>query len=171
MANLISPIVQYMTENQMIWDCTSEIASKVEQKQFTFTASGNLGLQIWKPYYFEADDFLDGSAIEGIQVVSRDESDPFVDGTTGLSSLDVYGKVLLWLVDRGGDVLAVLPLSILLSSRGNTIASAFVKYQKVCLKDLVLQKCYITISDTTGINVGDTILFNFFYDDKYDIAN
>jgi hypothetical protein len=59
----------------------------------------------------------------------------------------------------------------LLSSRGNTIASAFVKYQKVCLKDLVLQKSYITISDTTGINVGDTILFNFFYDDKYDIAN
>lgn len=171
MAQLISPIVDYMLQNQMIWDCTSEIATKVDQKQFTFTASGSLGLQIWKPYYFEADDFLDGSVIQGIQVVTNFENQPIVGGTSTLSSLDTYGKILLWLVDRGGDVLAVLPLSILIASSGQKIASAFVKYQKVCLKNLVLQKCYITISDTTGINVGDSILFNFFYDEKYDIAN
>lgn len=171
MSNLISPIVEYMTKNQYIWDCTSEIATKVEQKQFTFTASGVLGLQIWKPYYFEADDFLNGSVIQGIQVVTNFETQPIVDGSSTLSSLDTYGKVLLWLVDRSGDVVAVIPLSVLIASRGNTIASAFVKYQKFCLNDIVLQKCYITITDTTGIVAGNSILFNFFYDEKHDIAN
>jgi len=171
MAQLISPIVDFMLRNQMIWDCTSEIAPNVEQKQFTFTASGTLGLQVWKPYYFEADDSFDGSVIQGIQVVTTNELSPIVGGGSTLSSIDSYGKVLLWLVDRSGDIVAVLPLSILISSRANTIATAFVKYQKFCLKDIVLQKCYITISDTTGINVGDTILFNFFYEEKHQIEN
>lgn len=171
MGNLISPIVEYMTKNQYIWDCTSEISSKVQQKQFTFTASGVFGLQIWKPYYFEADDFLNGSVIQGIQVVTNFELQPIEDGSSTLSSLDTYGKVLLWLVDRGGDIVAVIPLSVLIASRGNTIASAFVKYQKFCFNDLILNNCYITITDTTGIVAGDSILFNFFYDDKHDIAN
>jgi hypothetical protein len=170
MAQLISPIVDYMLRNQMIWDCTEEIAPRVEQKQFTFTASGVLGLQIWKPYFFDADDNLNGDVIKGIQVVTNLESQPIVGGTSTLSSLDAYGKVLLWLVDRGGDVVSVLPLSILIASRGNTIPTAFVKYQKFCLKDIVLQKCYLTISDTTGINVGDSILFNFFYEEKHEIV-
>lgn len=170
MAQLISPIVDYMLRNQMIWDCTEEIAPNVKQKQFTFTASGTLGLQIWKPYYFEADDSLDGSVIKGIQAVTNNEVQPIVGGSSTLSSIDVYGKVLLWLVDKGGDVVSVLPLSVLIASKGNTIATAFVKYQKFCLKDIVLQKCYITISDTTGINVGDSILFNFFYENKHEIV-
>ena len=170
MAQLISPIVDYMLRNQMIWDCTEEIAPRVEQKQFTFTASGTLGLQIWKPYYFDADDNLNGDVIKGIQVVTNFESQPIVGGTSTLSSLDTYGKVLLWLVDEGGDVVSVLPLSVLIASRGNTITTAFVKYQKFCLKNIVLQKCYLTISDTTGINVGDSILFNFFYEEKHEIV-
>ena len=165
---LISPIVEYMTSKEMIWDCTSEISSKVQQFQFTFTASGSLGLQIWKPYYFEADDDLNGSFVKGIQAVSREQNDPLVGGGTTLSSLDSFGKILLWLVDKGGDVLAVLPLSILLSTQGNTIGSAFVKYQKFAFKDLAWQYCYITISDTAGINVGDSILFNIFYEARGD---
>ena len=171
MSNLISPIVEYMTKNQYIWDCTSEISSSVEQKQFTFTAGGVLGLQIWKPYYFEADDSLNGSVIKGIQVVTNQESQPIVDGSSTLATLDLYGRVLLWLVDKGGDIVSVMPLSALISSRGNTIASAFVKYQKFCFYDLVLQNCYITITDTTGIVAGNTILFNFFYDNKHEIEN
>jgi hypothetical protein len=171
MAKLISPIVDFMLRNQMIWDCTSEIAPNVEQKQFTFTASGSLGLQVWKPYYFEADDSFNGSAIQGIQVVTNNESSPIVGGGSTLSSIDSYGKVLLWLVDKGGDVISVVPLSILVSSRANTIQTAFVKYQKFALKDIVLQNCYITIVNTTGINVGDSILFNFFYEEKHQIEN
>jgi len=155
----------------MIWDVTSEISPKVEQKQFTFTATGGLGLQIWKPYYFEADNSLDGSAIKGISVVTRTENDPLVGGTQTLTSVDTFGKLLLWLVDDKGDILSIMPLSVLVASSSTTISSAFVKYQKFEVKDVVLQKCYITISDTTGINVGESILFNIFYEDKHEMVD
>ena len=171
MAQLISPIVDYMLRNNMIWDVTSEISPKMEQKQFTFTATGGLGLQIWKPYYFEADETLDGSAIKGISVMTRAENDPLVGGSQTLASADSFGKLLLWLVDDKGDILSVLPLSVLIASSSTTISSAFVKYQKFEMKDVILQKCYITISDTTGINVGESILFNIFYEDKYEMVD
>ena len=167
--NLQSPLVDFMLKKKMVWDVTSPISKSVEQVQFTFQASGITGLQIWKPYYFPADDSLNGSVIEGISVVSANETNPLITGNTAITSLDAYGKILLWMVDKRGDVLCVLPLSVLLSTSGNTIPSAFVKYQKFCLQDVILQDCYLTITDTTGINVGDSVLFNFFYTNKSEL--
>jgi hypothetical protein len=167
--NLQSPLVDYMLKRQMVWDVSSPISKSVKQVQFTFSATGILGLQIWKPYYFPDDDSLNGSAIDGISVVTPNETNPLITGNTAITSLDAYGKILLWIIDKKGDVLCTIPLSVLLSTRGNTIPSAFVKYQKFCLKDVIFEDCYLTISDTTGINVGDSILFNIFYNNNSEL--
>ena len=166
---LISPIIEYMTKQGYIWDCTSEISSRVQQVEFTFSAAGVNGIQIWKPYYFNAEDDLNGSVIQGLQVITRTENVPFADGTSTLSSIDAFGKVILWIVDKSGEVVSTLPLSTLIASRGNTIASAFVKYQRVQFENIVWQNCYLTLADTTGINAGESILFNVFYNPKNEI--
>jgi hypothetical protein len=161
---LVSPLIEYMSSEGMITDVTTPISSSVKQVQLTFATSGIYGLQIWKPYYFNPDATLDGSAIKGIQALTRTEVDPLPDGSQTLSSADVYAKLLLWLVDSGGDVLANLPLSELIASSSNTIATAFPKIQRFSLKDIVWQKCYVTIHDTVGIVAGESLLFNIYYD-------
>ena len=161
---LISPLVEYMTSQKMVTDITSPISSAVKQVQLTFQTSGVYGLQIWKPYYFQPDKTLNGSAIKGIQALTRVDIDPLPDGSQTLSSADVFAKLLLWLVNEQGDAVCTLPLSELIASPTNTIATAFPKVQRFELKDIVWQKCYVTIHDTIGITAGESLLFNIYYD-------
>ncbi len=160
---LVSPLIEYMSSEEMITDITSPISDSVKQVQLTFATSGIYGLQIWKPYYFNPDATLNGSSIKGIQALTRTEVNPLPDGSQTLTSADVYAKLLLWLVDSGGDVVATLPLSELIASSANTIGTAFPKVQRFSLEDIIWQKCYVTIHDTVGITAGESLLFNIYY--------
>lgn len=160
---LVSPMVEYMRSNEMVADVTTEIAPNVKQVEITFATSGVYGLQIWKPYYFKADETLNGSAIKGIEAVTRSQLSTLPDGSQTFTSADVFAKALLWIIDRSGDVIVTLPLNSLISS-DVTIATAFDKIQRFCLEDVVWQKCYITLHDTTGISAGESIYLNIYYD-------
>jgi len=161
-APLISPLIRYMLEQKMICDVTAPIAAESEQVQFTFTASGVFGLQIWKPYYFAPDDAIDNSIIKGIEVLTGTQLFPYPNGGTPLSSADLLGQFLLWIVDKKDDVLCQIPLSSLQSTPYGATGHASV--QRFHLKDVIWQNCYITCHDTTNVNVGDSILFNVYYD-------
>jgi len=162
---LVSPLIEYMTSQEMITDVTTPISESVKQVQLTFAASGIYGLQIWKPYYFNPDTTLNGSAIKGIQAVTTTEVNPTPDGSSTFTA-DVYAKLLLWIVDKGGDVVTTLPLNQLVASSSNTIGTAFPKVQRFSLKDIVWQKCYVTIHYTVGISAGETLYLNIYYNDK-----
>jgi hypothetical protein len=164
MAQLVSPLIEYMTREKMISDVTSEISERVKQVQLTFATSGVYGLQIWKPYYFQPDESLNGNAIKGIQVVTTNTLNPLVDGSVTLASADVFAKLLLWIVSSEGDVITTLPLNQLIADSSVTIATAFPKVQRFCMEDVDWQNSYITIHDTTGISAGESILFNIYFD-------
>jgi len=160
---LISPLIEYMVSNKMITDVTSPVSERVKQVQFTFASSGVYGVQIWKPYYFQPDTNLNGSAIKGIQALTSTELEYLPDGTQTYSA-DVMANMLLWLIDESGDAVCTLPLSELITSSSNTIGTAFPKVQRFDLKNIIWQKCYITIHDTTGITAGSSLMFNIYYD-------
>lgn len=159
---LISPLIRYMLEQKMICDVTAPISVESTQVQFTFTASGVLGLQIWKPYYFNPNNTIDNSIIKGIEVIAGSQLSPYPDGGTPLSSADLFGHFLLWIVDKKDDVLCQIPLSSLQSTPYGATGHASV--QRFHLKDVVWQNCYITCHNTTAVNIGDSILFNIYYD-------
>lgn len=151
-----------MTEQKMICDATAPISRYSEQVQFTFTAIGNYGLQIWKPYYFQPDDAIDKSIIKGIEVIQGLQLNPYPNGATPLSSADLYGQFLLWIVNKKDDVVCQIPLSSLQSIQYGATGHATI--QRFYLKDIVWQNCYVTSQDLTNVNVGDSILFNVYYD-------
>lgn len=159
---LISPLINFMTEQKMICDVTAPISRYSDQLQFTFTAIGIFGLQIWKPYYFNPDEDIDKSIIKGIEVIDGVQLFPYPNGATPLSSADLLGQFLLWIVDKNDDVVCQIPLSSLQSTQYGATGHASV--QRFHLKNIIWQNCYITCHDTTFVNVGDSILFNVYYD-------
>lgn len=159
---LISPLIKFMTESKMICDVTAPIAEQSTQVQLTFTASGVFGLQIWKPYYFNPNASIDNSIIKGIEVIAGSQLFPYPNGATPLSSADLFGQFLLWVVDKNDDVVSQIPLSCLQSTPYGATGHASV--QRFHLKDIIWQNCYVTCHDTTNVNVGDSILFNVYFD-------
>jgi hypothetical protein len=158
---LISPLVNYMTEQQMVCDAYSEISESAKPVEFVFQSTGIYGLQIWKPYYFNPDTSLNGSTIKGIEVLTTTQLGKSTTNNTPVSSLDVLSNLLLWLVDDKGEAVCTLPLWIL--GAGNSTAD---KIQRFNLKNIIWQDCYITTHDTTGLSAGTSILFNVYYDKK-----
>jgi len=156
---LISPLVSYMQENRMVCDDTNPISEQSTQVQFTFTASGTNQLRIWKPYFFPTNPSLNGSVIKGIQPIAQSTLALAPDGSP-LVAADLFAKAMIWLVNANDDVLVNMPLFDL---RGERSGNGYAKIQRFELKDIVWQKCYLTLHDTTGFNVGDSILFNIYY--------
>jgi hypothetical protein len=160
---LVSPIINYMTEKGMIADPTNDFADSVDTSLLVMGTASE-PLQLWKPYYFDSDDNIDSQKIVGIEVFSQTEMPILPSLNNNVSSNDVYRYFLLTIVGADGkDILCVLPLSILLGVRYS--ATAFAKTPLFDFGDVIWSKCYVQCIDITGagINVNDTnILFKVY---------
>lgn len=168
MGAIVSPLINYMLGKNMIKDFCDPISESMTQSQISFTAAGGglpSSLADNKPYYFQPNESLDhnNSKIRAIEVVSQSFLSTFPDGTSNVSSDDVLARIVLYLVD-GQDVIRVYtPLKSLL---GVSYKGAARKLYDVCLEDIIWQKCYIEILDTSLVNAGQGILLNVYYDKK-----
>jgi hypothetical protein len=165
---IISPLINYMTENEMICDATSPVSYYQKTAQIDFTTAGGAlptSLAINKPYYFKPDNTLDhqNGDIKAIEVVSPTVQNTFENGVSNLSSDDVFGNVLLYLVDGNDNILVQTPLTSLL---GISYGGYALKLYRTKLSNVIWQKCYIEILDTTAISAGEGIKFKVYYDKK-----
>jgi len=165
---IISPLINYMTENEMICDATSPVSYYQKTTQIDFTAAGGslpTSLAINTPYYFKPDSSLNhqNADIKAIEVVASSFQSTFENGNSNLSSDDVFSKVLLYLVDGNDNILVQTPLTSLL---GISYGGYARKLYRTKLSNIIWQKCYIEILDTTGISAGEGIKFQVYYDKK-----
>lgn len=165
---LISPLINYMTEKNMVDDFSDPISYSVTNEIVTFTASGGglpTSLAINKPYYFQPKNTLDHtrSKIKALEVVSTTFQSVFENGTNNVSSDDVFSRIILYIVDGNDSILIQTPLKSLLGIAYGGFAR---KLYQVDLSDIIWQKCYIEILDTSVISAGEGIKLNVYYDKK-----
>jgi len=160
---LVSPIINYMTEKGMIADPTNDFADSVDTSLLVMgTASSPM--QLWKPYYFNSDTNIDKQKVVGIEVFSQTEMPILPNGSNNVSSNDVYRHFLLNIVGGDGkEVLSIIPLTMLLGVRYS--ATSFAKVPLFDYDNIIWDKCYVNCVDVTGggVNVTDTnILFKIY---------
>lgn len=168
---LVSPLINYLTEKEMIRDTCDPVSESVTSAQINFTAAGTglpTALLINQPYYFQPYDLLNArnSKIRALEVVSPNFQSTFEDGVSNVSSDDIFANITLNLLDGNQDVLVQTPLSSLLGIAYGGYAR---KLYQVCLEDIVWSNCYIEITgDISLINPGQGVKFNIYYDLKND---
>ena len=159
---LISPIINYMTEKGMIADPTDDFADSVDTSLLVMGTASE-PMQSWKPYYFNSDDNIDANKIVGIEVVSRENLLILPSLNNNIASNDVFRYFLLTIVAGDGkEILSVMPLYLLL---GINYQNGFLKTPLFDYNDVIWSKCYVQCIDTAGggINVNDTnILFKIY---------
>ena len=159
---LVSPIINYMTEKGMIADPTDDFADSVDTSLLVMGTASE-PMQLWKPYYFNSDDNIDANKIVGIEVVSRTNLIILPSLNNNVASDDVFRFFLLTIVAGDGkEVLSVMPLSLLL---GIPYQNGFLKTPLFDYNDVIWSKCYVQCIDTAGagVNVNDTnILFKIY---------
>lgn len=164
---IISPLINYMTENEMIRDATSPISYYQKTVQIDFTAAGGslpTSLAINKPYYFKPDSSLDhqNADIKAIEVVPASFQGKFEDGVTNVAE-DTLNQAILNLCDGEDKILVQIPLT---SAKAISYGGFARKLQGFKLEGIIWQKCYIELIDTTNINAGEGIKFLVYYDKK-----
>jgi len=168
---IVSPLIQYMTEKGFIRDTCEPVSYSVDVSQVNFTTAGTglptaIGLNT--PYYLNVEDSLNhsNSTIMALEVVSPTFLSIFPNGTNNVTSDDVFSNITLNLVNGNQDLLVQTPLSSLL---GISYGGYARKLYQVALKDIVWSNCYIEITgDPTLISNGQGILLNIYHDSKND---
>lgn len=166
---LVSPLIQYMKEQEFLKDTCDPVSYSVTTAQIDFTAAGTglpSAIALNKPYYFQPYDELNhrNSKIQALEVVSPTFQNVFLNGVNNVSSDDVFSNITLNLVSGEQDVLIQTPLTSLLGIAYGGYAR---KLYQVCLKDIVWSNCYIEITGNTApINAGEGVKFNIYYDKK-----
>ena len=165
---LISTLINYMTEKNMIADTCSPTSYSVTSSIIDFTASGGglpTSLAINKPYYFQPNNTLDhqNSDIKALEVVSTLFESTFDNGVNNVASDDIFSRIMLYIVDGYDNILIQTPLSATL---GISYGGYARKLYMVELKDIIWQKCYIELLDTGLIIAGEGIKLNVYYDKK-----
>jgi hypothetical protein len=163
---IVSPLINYMCEKHMIQDWSDPISYSMTQSQINFTAAGGglpTSLAENKPYYFQPNETLDhtNSKIRAIEVVSQSFLSTFPNGTSNVSSDDVLARIMISIVDGKNNVLIYSPLKSLLGVAYGGFAR---KLYTVDLEDIIWQKSYIEILDTSLLAAGEGILLNVYYD-------
>lgn len=166
---LVSPLIQYMKEQEFLKDTCEPVSYSVTTAQINFTAAGTglpSAIALNKPYYFQPYDRLNhrNSKIRALEVVSPTFQNVFLNGVNNVSSDDVFSNITLNLVSGEQDVLIQTPLTSLLGIAYGGYAR---KLYQVCLEDIVWSNCYIEITGNTAlINAGEGVKFNIYYDKK-----
>ena len=166
---LVSPLIQYMKEQEFLKDTCEPVSYSVTTAQINFTAAGTglpSAIALNKPYYFQPYDELNhrNSKIRALEVVSPNFQNVFLNGVNNVSSDDIFSNITLYLVSGEQDVLIQTPLTSLLGIAYGGYAR---KLYQVCLEDIVWSNCYIEITGNTAlINAGEGVKFNIYYDKK-----
>ena len=80
-----------------------------------------------------------------------------------VASDDIFSRIMLYIVDGYDNILIQTPLSATL---GISYGGYARKLYMVELKDIIWQKCYIELLDTSLISAGEGIKLNVYYDKK-----
>ena len=166
---LVSPLIQYMKEQNLLRDTCDPVAYTVTTAQINFAAAGSglpNAIALNKPYYFQPYDELNhrNSTIMALEVVSTTFEQTFLDGVSNVSSDDVFSNITLNLVNGVQDVIVQTPLTSLLGVAYGGYAR---KLYQVCLKDIVWSNCYIEITgNPLLLSAGQGVKFNIYYDKK-----
>jgi hypothetical protein len=163
---LISPLMKYMKERNMIDDFGDEFADKVTVAEIDYTQGGATSIDLWKPYYFNPNHLLDhtNSIITGLEIVAPTQQ-AILDNavTTNIPSSDLFGRAILWIVDGDNNVLIQTPLSSLL---GVSYGGWARKVYQTHLTSVIWQKCYITWTNVTSLTVGQGLKLQVYYREK-----
>jgi len=163
---LISPLMQYMRERNMIDDFADEFADKVTVAEIDYTSRGDTSIALWKPYYFEPNHLLDheNSIITGLEIVTPTQQ-PILDDavTVNIPSSDLFSRAILWIVNGDNETLIQTPLSSLIADRsGNSARKVYQTY----LNSVIWQKCYITWTNVAALTVGQGLKILVYYREK-----
>jgi hypothetical protein len=162
---LISPLMKYMRDRNMIDDFADEFADKVTVAEIDYTSRGDTSIALWKPYYFEPNHLLDheNSIITGLEIVSPTQQTILDDGvTTNIPTDDLFSRAILWMVNGDNETLIQTPLSSLLTTT-NRFAR---KVYQTHLNSVIWQKCYITWTNVTALTVGQGLKILVYYKEK-----
>jgi hypothetical protein len=163
---LISPLMQYMRDRNMIDDFADEFADKVTVAEIDYTSLGATSIDLWKPYYFEPNHLLDhtNSIITGLEIVQPNQQ-PILDNgvTTNIPSNDLFARAILWIVNGDNEVLIQTPLTSLF---GDSYGGYARKVYQTHLTSVIWQKCYITWTDVSSLTVGQGLKMLVYYKEK-----
>lgn len=168
---LVSPLINYLTEKEMLRDTCAPVSEYVTTAQIDFTAAGTglpTAIALNKPYFLKPYDLLNSrnSKIKALEVVSPTFQSIFNNGVNNVSSDDVFANITLYLLDGNQDILIQTPLKSLLGIAYGGYAR---KLYQVCLEDVVWSNCYIEITGNIAlINAGEGVKLNIYYDIKND---
>jgi|AACY02.5.fsa_nt_gi hypothetical protein len=168
---LVSPLINYLTEKEMIRDTCAPVSEYVTTAQIDFTAAGTglpTAIALNTPYYLKPYDLLNAknSKIKALEVVSPTFQSIFSNGSTNVTSDDVFSNFTLNILNGEQDVLIQTPLTSLLGIAYGGYAR---KLYQTCLEDVVWSNCYIEITGNTAlVNPGNAIKLNIYYDIKND---
>lgn len=157
-----------MTDKGMIRDFSLPVSYSVTTAEITFSATGSgliNSIELNGRYYFEPYDTLNynNSKIHAIEVVSTTFQSVYTDGTSSLSSDDVFGNFVLHLIDNEDKDLVQVPLTSLL---GVAYQGDARKLYQLNLGNVVWSNCYIELTgNPLLISAGQSIKFNIYYDE------
>jgi len=156
-----------MTDKGMIRDFSLPVSYSVTTAEITFSATGSgltTAIELNGRYYFDPYDVLNynNSKIHAIEVVSTSFQSVYTDGTSSLSSDDVFANFVLHLIDNEDRDLVQVPLTSLL---GVAYQGDARKLYQLNLDNLVWSNCYIELTGNPAlVSAGQSIKFNVYYD-------
>ena len=150
---LISPIIQYMTGQNMVRDYTS---LSCDMSELVILPLGTLNYQ--QPQYFASNNMLDGDncTITCIDLVTSSELATLPGNYANITTRATYDYGVLYMSNLKRQVFAELPLNMLCPTNNNC---------KPCLTwftEQVWQNCYVQFT-TSGSFTGQALALQVYY--------